>query len=710
MQTLLTLLSYIALFVLMMPGTISGIVQAFLVFLPGLVLILWMKPHAKTKWIPSTYFLGGAALTAPLGIHFYSTWLPSSRLAMVGEMVNIPARFLLLATTATLCILSILTLSGLLRQGARLWAESGKKPLVRDLFCCFIASGITVVLAQIMIEVRVFSMGIINFLFGVLAVAAVIGALYCLLGRMRLSIVLGSGIFMLISTINAYVFLFRGRLFEPVDVFSVGTAMNVADNYSLLPIPRSILLGWGIFAVLFIFVFRKSPKTKHALPGKKRLLLALCSLLLAFTVFGYTTTLRAWNWQKEGAFYNGYLLDFVCKFRQAFAIEPEGYSKESVEELYGQYELNTDAEKKPHIIVIMNESFSDLSVIGEISTDKPVMPFISSIKDNAVSGSALVSIFGGNTANSEYEFLTGNTMAWLSPNAVPYQQYIRSSSYSAVSYLKSQYGYRCIAMHPYFADSWNRPKTYTNLGFDEAYFLEDFPQEDYLRGYVSDREMYQEVIRIFEEKKDDPLFLFGVTMQNHGSYDYAGENYTQSVSLVGYDREYPDVEQYLSLLHETDKATQQLISYFENVDEDVVIVFFGDHQPKIDTAFYDMISPDSTVSLNGRQNRYKVPFFVWANYDIPEAKVSCTSLSYLSSYMYEAAGIPLPPYNQFLKELEEQIPAINANGFYSISGKRFISFDKAEGEELEWLKQYKILQHNNVFDSKHRSEDFFPLP
>ncbi len=710
MQTFFILLSYVALFGLMMPTTLSGIVQAFLVFVPGLVLILWKKPQGRRKLIDTSHLLGSAVLAALLGVHFYNIWLPSSRLALVAGMVNVPKYLLLLAATVTLGLLSVISLSGLLMQAGKLWSESGKKPLARDLFCCFLASGIAVVLAQIMIETSIFPMGIVKLFAGVLVVSAVIALLYCLFGRVRLSILVGTGIFMLISTINAYVYRFRGRLFEPVDIFSAGTAMNVAESYSLLPIPRGVLLGWGIFAVLCIFVFCKSPKAKHTLPGKKRLLLALCSLIAAVSVFGYTTTLRAWNWQKEGALYNGYLLDFVCKFRQIFAIEPEGYSEETIDEFYQRYTLDTTAEKTPHIIVIMNEAFSDLSVIGEISTDKPVIPFISSMKENTISGSALVSVFGGNTANSEYEFLTGNTMAWLSPNAVPYQQYIRSSAYSAVSYLKSQYGYRCIAMHPYFADGWNRPKTYANLGFDETYFLEDFPQEDYLRGYVSDREMYREVIKTFEENKDEPLFLFGITMQNHGDYDYAGDNYTQSISLVGYDREYPDVEQYLSLLHETDKATQQLISYFESVDEDVVIVFFGDHQPKIDGAFYDVISPNSTDSLNGRQNRYKVPFFVWANYDIPETKVSCTSLSYLSTYMYEAAGIPLPPYNQFLKELEEQIPAINANGFYSVSGERFIAFNKATGEELQWLEKYKILQYNNIFDDKLRSEDFFPLP
>ena len=189
-------------------------------------------------------------------------------------------------------------------------------------------------------------------------------------------------------------------------------------------------------------------------------------------------------------------------------------------------------------------------------------------------------------------------------------------------------------------------------------------------------------------------------MQNHGSFDYAGDNFEKSVSLVGHDAEYPDVEQYLSLIHETDKALEYLISYFEEEDEDVVILFFGDHQPRVDEKFYAEISGGEAETLDERQNRFKVPFFVWANYDIEEEFVECTSLNYLSAYLYRLAGIELPPYNQFLDEMEEKIPAINANGFYSMESDCFMLFDMASEEEQKWLESYEILQYNNVFDEK----------
>ena len=384
-------------------------------------------------------------------------------------------------------------------------------------------------------------------------------------------------------------------------------------------------------------------------------------------------------------------MDFASKFKEISVPEPDNYSIELIDELAEQYSVvSSESEnrkpKLPHIIVVMDESFSDLSVLGNFTTNKEVTPFTSSLKDNTVSGYTLVSVFGGNTPNSEYEFLTGNSLAGMSPNAVPYQQYMHSQTYSMVSYLKSLYNYRCVAMHPFLSNGWNRPAAYASLGFDDCYFLDDFPQENLIREYVSDQEMFEFLVKTFEAQKDDPLFIFGVTMQNHGGYNYEGDNYTQQITVDDLDKKYPDAEQYLSLIHETDKAVEYMITYFQSVDEDVVILFYGDHQPKLDEAFYEAIGETTVDTLDEQQKRYKVPFFIWANYDIEERNdIDCNSLNYLSSYVYDVAGIELPPYNKFLQDMENVVPAMNANGFYSPAAEGFLPFDEANEEEKKWL-------------------------
>lgn len=220
--------------------------------------------------------------------------------------------------------------------------------------------------------------------------------------------------------------------------------------------------------------------------------------------------------------------------------------------------------------------------------------------------------------------------------------------------------------------------------------------------------MFEEIIKVHQQQDENtPLFLFGVTMQNHGGYTYEGPNYEKTITLEGYSRNYPEAEQYLSLIHETDKAVKHLIEYYESIERDVVIVFFGDHMPNVETAFYEELNGGAFDTLDKQMQKQMVPFFIWANYDIEEKNVPCTSINYLSTYVLEAAGIPLPPYQQFLKETESQIPAINAYGYYSMERQGFISLEEASGAEQEAIHAYEILQYNDIFGEENRSEHFF---
>ena len=709
---LFIIVSYGALLVLLMPATGVGIIAAAAALAVGICLIVYRKVHRIAFWKNKQYHLIPVTvlIAAALGLRFFYRWLPMYKMQAIAAMLHIPVGRMLLIGSLILSGFSVYFLYAALQK---LSDTNPRNALVKNLVFCMAASAVTVILAQVMVDAEALSMGYLNFIWGVLIVSVAILFIYCLLGRILPSISIGAGLFMVISTINAYVYKFRGRLFEPVDVFSAGTAMNVARNYSLLPIPSGILTGWGVFAALLIALYCLQQKSKAKLAAKKRYVLLAVCVVSSVAISSYAADLETYHWDMEGAQFNGYILDFVSKFKEISAPEPDDYSTEVIDNLAAQYaeedhENAGDPAEYPHIIVIMDEAFSDLRVVGEFSTNTEVMPFISSLKENTVSGYALASVYGGNTANSEYEFLVGNSMAWLSPNVVPYQQYIRSSTYSMASYLKASYGYKCVAMHPFQSSGWNRPIAYEHLGFDACYFVEDFPQLHYIRNYVSDQEMFAFLIDTFEAQKEDPLFLFGVTMQNHGGYTYAGENYSQHISLNDHGDEYPEVEQYLSLIYETDRAVEYLITYFQNIDEDVVIVFFGDHQPKINEAFYEAVSGTTADTLDQQQKRYAVPFFIWANYEIEEEYIDRTSLNYLSSYVYDAAGIPLPPYNQFLQEMEEIIPAINANGFYSPSAGCYLPFDQANEEEQWWLGLYEVLQYNSIFDTRHRSETFFP--
>ena len=78
-----------------------------------------------------------------------------------------------------------------------------------------------------------------------------------------------------------------------------------------------------------------------------------------------------------------------------------------------------------------------------------------SLEENTVRGSLCVPVFGSMTSNTEFEFLTGDSMALLPANSIAYQFNVKPGTYSMVSTLKDQ-GYYSVAMHPYPGENWNR--------------------------------------------------------------------------------------------------------------------------------------------------------------------------------------------------------------------------------------------------------------
>ena len=510
--------------------------------------------------------------------------------------------------------------------------------------------------------------------------------------------------------INYFVYLFRGNEFTFSDIRSIGTGLSVAGNYKLQLNDRG---AYAIFGAALFIAFVRKCHVKFARAWQMRIidamLAAICVIIVGMAAYDVNTE----TWEQKGTYRNGYMLNYILGIRDSFIAQPDGYSEEAIQKLEKKYSSNdkdyskTDV-KDPTIIVIMNESFSDLSVLGDLQTNIPLTPFIDSLKENTTKGYALSSVFGAKTPNSEWEYLTGNSMAFLPAGSVVYQQYISDTPTSIVSNLKDD-GYTCVAMHPYYATGWSRNQVYPKIGYDEMHFIDDFDQTKILREYITDQELYDKIIERYESRgANEKLYLMGITMQNHGGYGEPYDNFNEECYKIG--RSYTDANQYLSLVHESDKAVKNLIEYFSKVDDPVEIVFFGDHQPSLNSNFYPLLNGKGMSGLTEDELEalYTVPFFIWTNYDTPEETVDITSLNFLSTMTLERAGIELPAYNKVLADMMETVPAINSRGYYSKEKQCYQHIDDATGEEAEWIKNYHMLQYNSMFDKKGRSNLFFP--
>ena len=369
--------------------------------------------------------------------------------------------------------------------------------------------------------------------------------------------------------------------------------------------------------------------------------------------------------------------------------------------------LVKDPSVKPNIIAIMCESYADLTCIEDFATSKEVTPFYDSVSDNVIKGNIYVSTYGGGTANSEFEFLTGNTMAFLPNGSVPYQQYIDAPTGSIAQILDSN-GYLTYAVHPFEASGWNRTEVYEDFGFDQFLSETDFVNPSIMRRYISDTSSYSKLIELFNNKPEgQPIFLFNVTMQNHGGYTQEYSNFTNDVTLPDFPGEYPETEQYLSLIHQSDEALEELITYFSTVDEPTVICFFGDHLPSLKNGFYEELLGKELSDLSSEEmlKLYQTPFLIWANYDINEQSIDKMSANYLSTLLLQTAGIELPDYNQKLSDLYQSYPVINSMAVISSDGTVYPSVSAAP--ENDGFDAYAILQYNNLFDKNRRDATLF---
>lgn len=555
--------------------------------------------------------------------------------------------------------------------------------------------------------------------FNILIFELIAWTLYLLIGRMTTALRIELALALAFGLTNHYVMAFRSTPFVPWDLLSARTAASVAQNYDFTPTPRMIVVT-VLFVLLMVAVriLRKVPRIKLPIRLGSAV---LCGLALCLFVH----TLQQETFQNKHYLYpflftpaymtkvNGMAVTFAMDLAYVAVDKPEGYSAEEAQKTLEQYgntdnvfaddEENTndsknrgeDANNKdlPNIIVIMDEAFSDLSVVGDLETNEDYMPFMHKMQqgaDNTITGYAQVSVCGGNTANSEFEFLTGNTMSFLPSGSIPYQQYITKDTPSLASYLASL-GYETYAQHPYYASGWNREKVYPLIGFEHLNFIDDYANKTYVRKYVSDDADMQHIIDTYENKEDGkPAFIFNVTMQNHGGYTDAFSDLSEDVHATNYNSEVLD--RYLSLIRLTDQSLEKLVDYFSNVDEKTVIVFFGDHQPSDAVAAQiqdSMLLPGESVPDEQLRKRYLVPYLVWANYDIDGATQQNTSLNYLSAEVLKAAGVPTDAYQNFLLDLQKSYPVMSAAG----------RTDASDADE-NMLNTYKKLQYYNLFETK----------
>lgn len=525
-------------------------------------------------------------------------------------------------------------------------------------------------------------------------------------GRTSISMAICVAAIAIIGVGNYFVVMFRSNPIVPWDIYSFETAMSVADNYVFS-------VDWALAEHIAMFILMLIVGVRTNIRLNKKILRPILTVAMCIPAYFYISYLWQDNLERNtglndtlfNAKYmhskDGFFVSFILDIHFLQIEEPKNYSDEYALSLLNEQEVEKveTPEELPDIIAIMDETFSDPAVLGEFETNKDYMPFVHSILRgevaNTISGYTDVSVLGGNTANSEFEFLTGNSMAFFPNGSVPYLQYIRDGISTIVPQLE-EYGYTTYGTHPYRAKGWNREFIYDLMGFDYRYFQGSFPFEDKLRNYVSDEADFKSILE-WRNNTEGPFFMFNVTMQNHSNYGGDFDNFDpQIVAKFKNTSSNKYLNKYLSLMYETDQDVASLLSELSQSDRKTIVVFWGDHQPNdyVVRPIYKEYGLDfDNQTYEQQPQRQKTPFFIWANYDIQEQTNVEISLNYLNILLFETAGLQLDEYQTFRKNLwQGQIPMMNAVGYRNDDGD-LVEYDDAPEEIQNLLNEYQNIQY-----------------
>ena len=571
---------------------------------------------------------------------------------------------------------------------------------------------------------------------------------YAISGSLKWAILIVNPILYGFALAHCYVMEFRGTPFIPMDFFSIKTAANVANTYEF-KLLYTVLTATLIFIFIIVIAIKLKkpdfhPITKVVSRTFMATFFAVLMSLFYFTSIFADMGIKPDFWNQNRGYRNyGFAWNFFCNTKYLFMSTPTDYDPDQISG-FVENTVNEDentkvdvTENTPNIICIMNETWSDLSVLGNFTTNEPYMPYINSLSENVVKGNLYVPVIGAGTSNTEFEFLTGHSTAFLPSGSNAYMLYIKNPIASIASTLEAQ-GYSSLAFHPYYKSGWNRVNVYNFMGYNKQMFLEDIMDisimndymqngndADYLqsliterypespnmiiRQYISDSYNYDVLIDEFENRdKSSPFFAFNVTMQNHGGYTTSSTNFNESIYVTSSEKVYPKANRYLSLIKETDNAFKKMVDYFSNVKEPTVICMFGDHQPSIETAFIAEllgVKDLSNLTPEQEQNRHLTPFIIWANYDIEEKFIDKLSVNYLSSYLLDIAGVELTDYNKYLIKLSEQLPVIDTVGYIDAENNYYKWSQSSPYQQV--LSEYERIQYNGIFDVDNKKNNVF---
>lgn len=528
-----------------------------------------------------------------------------------------------------------------------------------------------------------------------------------LLRKWYLSVTLTTILVTIWSALNYYIIKYHGSPLLFTEFASFKTAMKVIDGYNFTweaETTEIILLGIICFVIIIVFRLLSSKNSfgnSDSIAISSIVALGTITGLLWLCLFKWEVpkprNTISWSWKTSVVEY-GYLPLIVedIDHSKNYLHKPEQYDLNDIVMLANSGVGQAPSEY-PDIILIINESFYDLSEYMVLDTDVDYLKSFYGI-EGAVYGIAAIPNVGGGTNNTEYEVLTGNSMALLARNAPFNYVNMNNDDGNAARYLRSL-GYSTAALHCEPGSNYSRNKGYPAMGFENVIMgNENFLCRRYGNRQNLDEDNYTDMIRIGESLGQNPRFLYLLTFQNHGGWEANDESFDTVHVKKDFDDLTDDLNEYLTSIQMAADAFRGLIEYYTDSTRPTIICMLGDHAP----SFITSLPPKSEFSEDEiKIYERSVPYVIWANFQMELPKETAfTSAVDIMPMIYKGAGLPMSTYQDYILQLHEKLPLRTSDDrFLDSSG----TAGRIEGSKYEKdMMVYYELEYNAL----HHGEDY----
>jgi phosphoglycerol transferase MdoB-like AlkP superfamily enzyme len=554
-------------------------------------------------------------------------------------------------------------------------------------------------------------------------------ALYLATGAAALSAGIVGALVVLMSVINRELLYVRAMPLKPLDILLSRevTAIAGVSDISII----GMMLAAAPFAVIALigiayFIRSKPMMLRLRLCAAAAVLSAI--VVMSLIVFGNKGIYN--NLYVKGSRYNetdisnskGFVYVFIYMLHDTRIAVPGGYTadRQQIESIMaGFVPEDKSSVVKPHIILILSEAFSELS-LSEVFVfdgfDDPLENY-TQIKEESYYGRMVVHSSGGGTADAEFDVLTGLSTANYKNQ--PYSYALLTKPFPSLASTARGLGYEAVAIHPFSDWYYNRTNAYRQMGFDPFISIADFDYNDIKAGLVSETSTFNKIIGVLEEhikeKPGTPLFEMVVTIQNHGKYN---NKYRITDTLFDLKEGVSFSETDLNILSnyfygitDCDRELRRLVDYLQELGEPAVVVYYGDHQPVLGGDIYSTLLPRTDDRAYNTIRRYTVPFIIWENdaykatkaesgqsgaYPEPPSRdMGVFSANYLGVKLFSMLGFGgINPYYDFCLGLMDDYPIILENRY--IDGNNELHDIDIDGDhELNLYRSwgYYLLTH-----------------